>query len=84
MQPVPTGQLATAADSLATAITVTIGTTTLSSADVLYAGASPGLLGGVYQFNVRIPASTPNGDTAVTITIGGSSTQAGLTIPVQQ
>jgi uncharacterized protein (TIGR03437 family) len=84
MQPVPTGQLATVADSLATAITVTIGTTTLSSADVLYAGASPGLLGGVYQFNVRIPASTPNGDTAVTITIGGSSTQAGLTSPVQQ
>jgi uncharacterized protein (TIGR03437 family) len=84
MQPVPTGQLATAADQLAAAITVTVGSTTLSSADVLYAGASPGLLGGVYQFNVRIPASTPNGDTAVTITIGGSSTQTGLTIPVQQ
>jgi uncharacterized protein (TIGR03437 family) len=84
MQPVPTGQLTTAADPLATPITVTIGTTTLSSADVLYAGASPGLLGGLYQFNLRIPASTPNGETPVTISIGGFQTQAGLTIPVQQ
>ena len=84
MQPIPAGQLATAADSLANPITVTVGTTTLSSADVLYAGASPGSLGGLYQFNVRIPASTPNGATPVTITIGGFSTQTGLTIPVQQ
>jgi uncharacterized protein (TIGR03437 family) len=84
MQPIPPGQLATAADSLANSITVTIGTTTLSSADVLYAGASPGSIGGLYQFNVRIPASTPNGDTAVTITIRGVSTPSGFTIPVQQ
>jgi uncharacterized protein (TIGR03437 family) len=84
MQPIPPGQLATVADSLANPITVTIGTTTLSSADVLYAGASPGSIGGLYQFNVRIPASTPNGDTAVTITIRGVSTPAGFTIPVQQ
>ncbi|MGD0303136.1 MAG: choice-of-anchor V domain-containing protein [Bryobacteraceae bacterium] len=84
MQPVPAGQLTTAADQLATPITVTVGTTTLSSADVLYAGASPGLLGGLYQFNVRIPTSTPDGETPVTISIGGVTTQAGLTIPVHQ
>lgn len=84
MQPVPAGQLTTAADALANPITVTIGATTLSAADVLYAGASPGSLGGLYQFNLRIPASTPNGETPVTISIGGFQTQAGLTIPVQQ
>jgi uncharacterized protein (TIGR03437 family) len=84
MQPVPAGTLTTAADPLANPITVTIGTTTLSAADVLYAGASPGSLGGLYQFNLRIPASTPNGETTVTISIGGFQTQAGLTIPVQQ
>ena len=84
MQPVPAGQLTTVADPLANPITVTIGATTLSPADVLYAGTSPGSLGGLYQFNVRIPASTPNGETPVTITIGGFSTQTGLTIPVQQ
>jgi uncharacterized protein (TIGR03437 family) len=84
MQKVPAGQLTTAADPLATPITVTVGTTTLSSADVLYAGTSPGLLGGLYQFNVRIPASTPDGDTAITISIGGFQTQSGLTIPVHQ
>jgi len=84
MQPVPTGQLTTEADPLATPITVTVGTSTLSSADVLYAGTSPGLLGGLYQFNVRIPASTPDGDTPITISIGGFKTQTGLTIPVHQ
>ncbi len=84
MEPVPAGQLTTAADRLATPITVTVGGTTLSPADVLYAGASPGSLGGLYQFNVRIPASTPNGDTPVTISIGGFQTQTGLTIPVHQ
>jgi uncharacterized protein (TIGR03437 family) len=86
MQRIPAGQLATAADPLATPITVSIGGTTLSSADVLYAGASPGSLGGLYQFNVRIPASTPNGEIPVTISIGGFQTQTApqLTIPVQQ
>ena len=84
MQPVPAGQLTTAADPLATPITVTVGTTTLPSADVLYAGTSPGSLGGLYQFNVRIPASTPDGDTLITISIGGFQTQSGLTIPVHQ
>jgi uncharacterized protein (TIGR03437 family) len=68
---------------LVTPITVTVGSTTLPASDVLYAGASPGSLGGLYQFNVRIPASTPSGPTPVTITIGGFQTQSGVTIPVQ-
>jgi len=86
MQPIPTGQLATIADMVVSPITVTIGGTTLSSADVLYTGASPGSLGGLYQINVRVPASTPNGDTPVTISIGGFETQTSpqLTIPVHQ
>jgi uncharacterized protein (TIGR03437 family) len=86
MRPVPPGQLTTSADHITTPITVTIGGTTLSSTDVLYAGASPGSLGGLYQINVRVPASTPNGDTPVTISIGGFETQTSpqLTIPVHQ
>jgi uncharacterized protein (TIGR03437 family) len=82
---VPSGQLATGMATLVTQdpITVTIGTTTLASSDVLYAGLSPGSISGLYQFNVRIPAGTPSGNVPVTITIGGVSTQSGVTIPVQ-
>jgi uncharacterized protein (TIGR03437 family) len=81
---VPAGQLATGQATLPTgAITVMIGTTTLASTDVLYAGLTPGSISGLYQFNVRIPASAPNGDIPVTITIGGVQTPS-ATIPVQQ
>jgi uncharacterized protein (TIGR03437 family) len=79
----PAGALATGIAYLTNQITVTIGGTTLASSDVLYAGLSPGSINGLYQFNVRIPAGTPSGDVPVTISIGGSQTQAGATIPIQ-
>jgi len=80
---VPAGQLASGMATLVNQVTVTIATTTLASSDVLYAGLSPGSISGLYQFNVRIPAGTPSGNVPVTITIGGVSTQSGVTIPVQ-
>lgn len=40
------------------------------SAEVTYAGLTPGLVG-VYQFNVRIPDNVPDGDLTLTLTIGG-------------
>ena len=80
---VPSGQLATGMATLVNQATVTIGTTTLAPSDVLYAGLSPGSISGLYQFNVRIPAGTPSGNVAVTISIGGLSSQSGVTIPVQ-
>jgi uncharacterized protein (TIGR03437 family) len=80
---VGTGQLASGAASLNNSITVTIGGVTLSSGDVLYAGLSPGSISGLYQFNVRVPASVSDGDVPVSISIGGFQTQAGTTIPVQ-
>jgi uncharacterized protein (TIGR03437 family) len=80
---VPAGQLDSGIANLTNPITVTIGTVTLSSGDVLYAGLAPGSISGLYQINVRIPASAPAGDIPVTITIGGFQTQSGATIPVQ-
>jgi uncharacterized protein (TIGR03437 family) len=80
---VPSGQLATGMATLVNQVTVTVGTTTLASSDVLYAGLSPGSISGLYQFNVRIPAGTPSGNVPVSIAIGGVSTQSGVTIPVQ-
>jgi uncharacterized protein (TIGR03437 family) len=50
-------------------------------ADVVDAAViSPGL----YQFNVTVHASAPNGDLAVLATYAGVSTQAGVVISVVQ
>ncbi|MGH9719888.1 MAG: choice-of-anchor V domain-containing protein [Bryobacteraceae bacterium] len=65
------------------AATVTIGGTTLAGADVLFAGLAPDFPG-FYQFNVRVPASAPDGNVPVRISIGGAQTQADATIPVKR
>jgi uncharacterized protein (TIGR03437 family) len=80
---VSAGQLASGMPTLVNPITVMIGSTTLAQSDILYAGLSPSSISGLYQFNVRIPASTPNGDIPVSISIGGVETQS-ATIAVQQ
>ena len=62
--------------------TVTIAGTRLSDTDVLYSGLAPGNISGLYQINVRIPASASNGDLPVTVAIGSDQSAAGTTIPV--
>ncbi|HLJ18327.1 MAG TPA: choice-of-anchor V domain-containing protein [Bryobacteraceae bacterium] len=81
---VDAGALASGIATITTPVTVTIGGVTLPPSDVLYAGLSPGSISGLYQFNVRIPTSAPNGNVPVSIQAGGYSTQPGATIPVQQ
>ncbi len=61
-------------------VTVTVGGT---DADVLYAGVAPGLAG-LYQINIRLSESTPDGDLAVVARIGGISTPAGAFITVRR
>ena len=77
------GALAAGMATVANPVTVTIGGITLPSSDILYAGLSPGSISGLYQFNVRIPATAPTGDVPVTISISGAATQSGVTIPIQ-
>jgi uncharacterized protein (TIGR03437 family) len=77
------GQIATGQATTVAPVTVKIGDVTLASSDVLYAGLSPGSISGLYQFNVRIPTSTPSGDVPVVLTVGGVQTQS-ATLPVQQ
>ncbi len=60
--------------------TVLIGT---QSAEILYAGAAPGLVAGVFQINVRIPADAPSGDVPIRVRIGSNSSQSGLTLRIQ-
>lgn len=54
-----------------------------SNADVLWAGSAPGFVG-LLQLNVRLPGMfTPPGVRPLTLTIGGVSSQAGVTISVK-
>ncbi len=78
------GQIASGIAGITAPLTVSIGGTTLAASDILYAGLSPQSISGLFQFNVRVPASTPDGDATVVITLGGVSTQAGATIPVKK
>jgi uncharacterized protein (TIGR03437 family) len=48
-----------------------------------YAGGVPGAVEGLMQLNVQIPAGAHSGDVGVVVSIGGVSTQAGVTVSVQ-
>jgi uncharacterized protein (TIGR03437 family) len=62
---------------------VRVGGVTLTPQEILHGGLAVGSISGLYQFNIRIPANTPDGDTAVEVEIGGVKTQA-VTIPVRR
>jgi uncharacterized protein (TIGR03437 family) len=51
-----------------------------ANASVMFAGL---VAAGEFQFNVVVPASTPDGDQPITATYNGASTQAGTLITVQ-
>ncbi len=65
-------------------VTIAVGGTTLAASDVLFAGAAPGLISGLYQINIRIPAATADGDIPVSVQIGGITSATGTTIPVKR
>jgi uncharacterized protein (TIGR03437 family) len=78
------GELPTAPARLGVPYAVTIGGSTLSSSDVLYAGLAQGAISGVYQLDVRIPPSAPDGDVPVSVTVNGIASPGGTTIPVRR
>ena len=55
-------------------VTVTIGGV---DAVVQYAGSAPGLVSGVMQVNVTIPATSPTGTVPVVVTVGTAKSQSG-------
>ncbi len=64
--------------------TVTIGGVTVAASDVLYSGAAPSAIAGFTQIDVIVPQSvTPGPTTSITVTIGGVTTQANVTLSVQ-
>jgi uncharacterized protein (TIGR03437 family) len=52
-------------------------------AQVLYSGSAPGLVYGVMQVNVQIPANSPSGAQPVVVTVGSAPSQTGVTVVVQ-
>lgn len=50
---------------------------------VLYAGNAPGLLHGVIQVNVRLPAGLPKGANSVVLLVGAQGSAAGVTVWVE-
>lgn len=51
-------------------------------AEVLYAGAAPGLVAGVVQVNARLPRELTAGPAPVLVFVGDAPTQAGVTLQV--
>ena len=53
-------------------------------AEVVYAGAAPGLVAGVTQINVRVPVGLPsNAFTPITLRIGSVATPPGTTVSIR-
>jgi len=63
-------------------VTVTLGGVAIPAANVLYAGVTPESPG-LYQVNLLIPATTPNGNLPLTIQIGSQQSPAGAYLTVQ-
>ncbi len=61
-------------------VSVTIGG---AAAEVVYAGGSPGSVAGLVQINVAVPEQVAPGAAPVVVTIGGISSQAGVTLSVE-
>ena len=53
------------------------------NAAVTYTGSAPGYVAGLFQANVTVPAGVTSGSLPVTLTIGNSVSQTGVTIAVR-
>jgi uncharacterized protein (TIGR03437 family) len=53
------------------------------NATVTYAGSAPGLVYGVYQFNVQLPSDLPAGAATIVVRVGGSASQSDVTVFVK-
>ena len=78
------GDIANTAARLAAAVSVSVGGIQVPDADVLYAGASPQSICGLQQINVRLPAALPDGNVPVTLSMGGTQSQPGITIAIKK
>jgi uncharacterized protein (TIGR03437 family) len=52
-------------------------------ANYTYAGEAPGMVAGVMQINVQIPANAPSGARSIQVSVGGIMSQSGITVTLQ-
>jgi len=71
-----------AGDALSSTVTCT-STVNGEAATVLYSGSAPGLVFGVDQFNVQLPADVKAGSAKIVLTIGSSTSQSDVTVFVK-
>ncbi|MEO7145564.1 MAG: hypothetical protein ABI165_18875, partial [Bryobacteraceae bacterium] len=74
------GNLARGAARLAGTVHVSIGG---RDAPVLYAGAAPGLVNGVFQINVQVPGDTTSGPAGIIVNIGGQDSPKGANLAIR-
>jgi len=53
------------------------------AAEILYAGAAPGLVAGVLQINCRVPGNAQPGVVSVGLTVGTATSPAGVNLAIQ-
>jgi uncharacterized protein (TIGR03437 family) len=80
--PFAAGVLPGSAAQAAGSFQISVGGVTLPSSAVLYAGVAPGTPG-EYQINIQLPASTPDGNLPVVMTVNGIASPSGAYITVQ-
>ena len=80
--PLGLGVIPGAAATLALPYTLTLGGTTMPTANILYVGAAP-CCAGLYQVNFVVPSGTPSGNQPLVITVGGTASPPHAFIAVQ-
>jgi len=81
--PFDAGALPDRASSITGNLTITIASVTVPQSNILYAGVAPGYAG-LYQINVRLPDTVPNGDQPVQLIVNGIASPADAYITIQQ
>lgn len=75
--PIPDGKLVTSPAPLTAPPTITVGS---APANVLFAGLTGT---GLYQINIKLPTTTPDGDIPVVAQVGGQTSPNGAVVAVQ-
>jgi uncharacterized protein (TIGR03437 family) len=66
-------------------VQVELNGTVVGASDILYVGLTPGSITGLWQINLRVPATAaPGRDNPVVLRMGGLSSPAGVVLPVGQ
>jgi uncharacterized protein (TIGR03437 family) len=73
------GHVADAQATIAASVQITFGDT---PGQLIYAGLAPGSVG-LYQFNVTVPTSAPDGDLPLGVLLNGAPISQTLFIPVK-